>query len=357
MELNPIMICASILTFVVAAYLVETASGDLNYVHWLEIESVNEIQRNTFGESWELFKITHNKHYESTEEEAYRRNIFYENMKQIYIHNDKYRKGEKSYWLGVNQFSDMTAEEFKALNSGFMPTRVNVTDNTCSTFLPPDNVMLPYTVDWRQKGYVTPVKNQAQCGSCWAFSATGSLEGQNFHKTGKLVSLSEQQLVDCSSAFGNKGCCGGWMVQAFKYIKKYGIETEKEYPYIAKSQECKYKRTKVVAKNTGCVEIAKGNESALQEAVATIGPISVAIDSSHCSFKHYSGGVYEEDQCNSTVVNHAVLVVGYGTEKGKDYWLVKNSWSERWGDKGYIKMARNKGNMCGIASYASYPLV
>ncbi|KAL3882296.1 hypothetical protein ACJMK2_028658 [Sinanodonta woodiana] len=352
------MIYASILTFALAAYLVATASGDLSYVQWLEIESINEIHGNAVGESWKLFKIKHNKQYESPEEEAYRRYIFYENMKKIYIHNEKYKKGEKSYWLGVNQFSDLNADELKALHSGCMTTRVNLTGTTCSSFLPPDNVMLADTVDWRQKGYVTPVKNQTpRCGSCWAFSATGSLEGQNFRKTDKLVSLSEQQLVDCSRDFGNHGCGGGFMNQAFKYIQKYGIETEKEYPYKAMDQQCKYNSAKVVAKITGCVELEWGNELSLKHAVATVGPISVAIDASHYSFDYYSGGVYEEVQCSSTVLNHAVLVVGYGTDNGKDYWLVKNSWGEYWGDKGYIKMARNKGNMCGIASWSSYPLV
>ncbi|KAL3882295.1 hypothetical protein ACJMK2_028657 [Sinanodonta woodiana] len=351
------MMYASILTFAVAAYLVVTASGDLSYVHWLEIESVNEIHGNTVGESWVLFKIKHNKQYESTEEEAYRRSIFYEHMKQIYIHNEKYQKGEKSYWLGVNQFSDLNAEELKALHSGCMRTRVDLTGTNCSTFLPPHNVMLPDTVDWRQKGYVTPVKNQELCGSCWAFSATGSLEGQIFRKTGKLLSLSQQQLVDCSDDFENDGCCGGQIDQAFEYIKMYGIETEDKYPYEAKNQQCMYNGTKVAAKNTGCVKIARDKESELQEAVATIGPISVAIDAKHNSFAYYSGGVYEEDQCSNTELNHAVLVVGYGTENGKDFWLVKNSWGEDWGDKGYMKIVRNKGNMCGIATYSSFPLV
>ncbi|KAL3882298.1 hypothetical protein ACJMK2_028659 [Sinanodonta woodiana] len=351
------MFYASILTFAVAAYLVATASVDLSYVHQLEIESVNEIHGKTDEESWELFKIEHNKQYESTEEEAYRRYIFYEHMKQIYIHNEKYKKGEKSYWLGVNQFSDLNAEELKALHSGFMTTRANLTGNTCSRFIPPHNLILPDNVDWRQRGYVTPVKNQRQCGSCWAFSATGSLEGQIFRKTGALLSLSEQQLVDCSGDFKNHGCCGGWPYKAFEYIKEYGIETDDEYPYKAKDQQCKYNCAKVAAKNTGCVKIMSGNESALQEAVATVGPISVAIDSNHDSFTYYSGGVYEEERCSCTQLTHAVLVVGYGREKGKDYWLVKNSWSERWGDKGYIKVARNKGNMCGIATDSNYPLV
>ncbi|KAL3882302.1 hypothetical protein ACJMK2_028663 [Sinanodonta woodiana] len=308
------MMYASILTFVVAAYLVASAPGEFNHVQWFEIESVNEIHGRIVGESWELFKIKHNKQYESTEEEAYRRFIFIENLKKIDIHNEKYKKGEKSYWLGVNHFSDLKTEEFKAMHSGCLKPRVNLTGATCSKFLPPHNVMLPDTVDWREKGYVTPVKSQGQCGSCWAFSATGSLEGQNFRKTGALLSLSEQQLVDCSTEFGNLGCHGGWMSQSFEYIKMYGIETEQEYPYKAADQLCKYKSSKAVAKDTGCMDIESGNELALQQAVATIGPIAAAIDASRTSFQQYAGGVYEDDECSSTNLNHAVLVVGYGTE-------------------------------------------
>ncbi|KAL3882312.1 hypothetical protein ACJMK2_028670 [Sinanodonta woodiana] len=351
------MMYASILTVVVAAYLVAAAPGDLSYVHWFAIEPASEIHGKIIGESWELFKTKHNKQYGSTEEEAYRQSVFIENMKKIEIHNEKYKKGETSFWLGMNHFSDLKAEEFKMLHSGCVQKRVNLTDTTCSTFLPPNNVVLPDSVDWRGKGYVTPVKDQGQCGSCWSFSTTGSLEGQNFHKTGKLVSLSEQQLVDCSGDFGNHGCGGGLMDQAFEYIKKYGIETEEEYPYKAKDQKCKYSSSKVVAKDTGCVDIKSGSESDLQKAVAFIGPISVAIDASHSSFSQYSGGVYVESACSSTELDHGVLAVGYGTEDGKDYWLVKNSWGESWGDQGYIKMARNKENMCGIATASSYPLV
>ncbi|KAK3578869.1 hypothetical protein CHS0354_010230 [Potamilus streckersoni] len=351
------MMYASILTFVVAAYWVAAAPGDLSYVQWFEIEPASEIHAKIVGESWELFKTKHNKQYGSTEEEAYRRSVFAENMKKIEIHNQKYKKGEKSYWLGVNQFSDLKAEEFKKLHSGCVKMRVNLTDATCSTFLPPHNVVLPDAVDWRDKGYVTPVKNQKDCGSCWSFSATGSLEGQNFQKTGKLISLSEQQLVDCSGDFGNHGCEGGLMDQAFEYIKKYGIETEEVYPYKAKDQKCKFSSSKIVAKDTGCVDIESGSESALQQAIASIGPISVAIDASHPSFQSYSGGVYVEKECSSTDLDHGVLAVGYGRENGIDYWLVKNSWGEQWGEHGYIKMARNMTNMCGIATAASYPLV
>ncbi|XP_026799874.3 digestive cysteine proteinase 2 isoform X2 [Pangasianodon hypophthalmus] len=154
------------------------------------------------------------------------------------------------------------------------------------------------------------------------------------------------------------GCQGGWMDQAFEYVKENGgLDTEDSYPYEAMDGNCRFDPANVGANCAGYVDINRGDENALQEAVATVGPISVAIDAGQPSFQFYQSGVYDEPACSSIAPNHAVLVVGYGTESGEDYWLVKNSWGLGWGDSGYIKMSRNKNNQCGIASAASYPLV
>jgi len=211
-------------------------------------------------------------------------------------------------------------------------------------------------VNWVNKGAVTAVKNQGQCGSCWSFSTTGSVEGAHFLATGKLVSLSEQNLVDCSTTEGNEGCNGGLMDYAFEYIEKNkGIDTEASYPYRATGpNRCAFKPADVGATITSYHDIPSGSESALQTGVDKQ-PVSVAIDAGHNSFQLYKSGVYYEPACSSTQLDHGVLAVGYGTGSS-DYWLVKNSWGADWGMSGYIQMSRNKNNNCGIATSASYPI-
>jgi cathepsin L len=300
---------------------------------------------------WTTFKTTHGKVYDATEENV-RRVIFEKNVQYINQHNLESDLGEHTYTLGINKFADLTHEEFKSLYLHSMTIK-----QSGSTFLPPSNVQIPDSVDWRTQGYVTDVKDQGQCGSCWAFSTTGSLEGQWFKKTNKLISLSEQQLVDCSQSFGNDGCGGGLMDNAFEYIAKFGEETEADYPYTARDGTCKYNKAKVAANDTGHTDVRSGSESDLQSAIATVGPISVAIDANHESFQFYKSGVYNERSCSSTELDHGVLAVGYGTQSSQDYYIVKNSWGTSWGTQGYILMSRNKKNQCGIATMASYPLV
>lgn len=310
------------------------------------------------SDEWVTWKIFHAKNYTSPVEDKFRLKIFMENKAKIAKHNALAHKGHKSYFLKMNSFGDLLHHEFIGMMNGFnFEQKKQLNDGL--TQIPPAHVDLPEEVDWRAHGAVTDVKDQGQCGSCWAFSTTGSLEGQHFRKSGRLVSLSEQNLVDCSAKFGNNGCNGGLMDNAFRYIKANGgIDTEQSYPYDGEEEQCHYNPGNIGATDKGFVDIKPGDEDALKAAVATVGPVSVAIDASHPTFQFYNHGVYDEAQCDSQNLDHGVLVVGYGTsDEGGDYWIVKNSWSTKWGVDGYIKMSRNKNNQCGIASCASYPVV
>jgi len=259
--------------------------------------------------------------------------------------------------LGTTIFADLTNEEYR---NTFLGTRFDGTARLAAAqqqrdaFLP---AALPASVDWNTAGAVTPIKNQGQCGSCWSFSTTGSVEGIHFISTKNLVSLSEQNLMDCSTTYGNNGCNGGLMDDAFKYIiANKGIDTEASYPYTMASEKCRYKAADSGATITGFTDVTSGSEAALQKA-SVQQPISVAIDASHESFQLYTSGVYNEPACSTSQLDHGVLVVGYGTDGSTPYWLVKNSWGTTWGQAGYIWMARDNKNMCGIATMASYPKV
>jgi len=314
-------------------------------------------EKDVIKEEWEAFKLMFEKVYEEAED-AFRMKVFMENKHKIAQHNQLFSSGKKSYNLRMNSFGDLLHHEFvKSMNG--LKRRYNESTASGSTFLSPSNIALPTQVNWTAMGYVTPVKDQGQCGSCWSFSATGALEGQHFRKTGQLVSLSEQNLIDCSGKYGNEGCNGGLMDQAFDYIKhNHGIDTEQSYPYKHKQGRCHYKKQSIGATDTGFVDVTSGDETKLMEAVATVGPISVAIDASHETFQFYSTGVYDELDCSSEELDHGVLTTGYGVaDNGQEYWLVKNSWGPGWGENGYIKMSKNKNNQCGIATQASYPLV
>jgi len=215
-----------------------------------------------------------------------------------------------------------------------------------------DESNLADSVNWVEKGAVTPVKNQGHCGSCWAFSTTGSMEGAHQIKTGKLVSLSEQQLIDCS--WINLGCNGGMMDRAFLYTMREPLETEADYPYIGKTHGlfgCQYDKTKGVVKAETYSDV-RHNSAPQLKAALNKGPVSIAIEADKAAFQQYTSGVITGSACG-TSLDHGVLAVGYGTENGVDYFLVKNSWGPDWGDNGYVKIGQK--DVCGILQSPSYP--
>jgi len=214
---------------------------------------------------------------------------------------------------------------------------------------------LPVSWSWEEKGGVTAVPTQGQCGSCWAFAAIGSVETCSFINTGKLIPLSAQQMMDCSNSYGNMGCNGGLMDQAFQYlIDNKGTDSEACYPYTQQDGiSCNYTASCCTTILTGYKDVPSGNETALQYATA-IASVAVGMDASAQSFQFYSSGVYYEPACSSTNLDHSPLVVGWGVSQGLDFWNVRNSWGTSWGMNGYIWLSRNKNNNCGIATIASF---
>lgn len=261
-----------------------------------------------------------------------------------FLENIRYmRETNHSFELGITPFTHLSNKQFqRRFYNLTVPQERNFERILYSSELPSKK-------DWVEDGAVTDVKDQGQCGSCWSFSTTGSLEGAWYLAKGELVSLSEQQFVDCSRL--NMGCNGGLPDRAFRYAEKYQICGEDDYQYTAKDGECK-SCDGVIDLVHSYVDVEEGDEDALQNALM-INPLAVAIQADSREFQLYKGGIMDFDCGNN--LDHAVLLVGFGTEDGVDYWKLKNSWGTSWGEDGYFRLVRGK-DMCGLADCASYPV-
>jgi C1A family cysteine protease len=305
------------------------------------------VSESTYQDAFVSWMEKFDKSY-APEEFFYRYNTF----KTNYDFVEKHNSGNYTWTVELNKFADLSSGEFKNIYLGYKPElrrgERKVTLHELRVGAYPDG-----SVDWTQKGAVTGVKDQGQCGSCWSFSTTGAVEGIVAIKHGQLTPLSEQELMDCSYSYGNLACDGGLMDNAFKYVMANGLCTEAAYPYTAKSSKnCQASSCTAspYSKITGYTDV-KSTENNLGAAV-DMQPISVAIEADQSGFQMYKSGVF----CGvcGTNLDHGVLAVGYGTDAGSDYWKVKNSWGTSWGEQGYIRMCRNKDE-CGIASEPSYP--
>ncbi|GLJ20661.1 hypothetical protein SUGI_0376210 [Cryptomeria japonica] len=308
----------------------------------------------TLFQIYERWQSEHGKAYNGLDEKETRFHIFKSNLLYIDVQNRK----NNSFSLGLNQFADLTHDEFKSMYLGtvFRSSRHHSNTSPSIRYKYIEGEQMPESVDWRKNGAVTEVKDQGTCGSCWAFSTVAAVEGVNQIVTGKLISLSEQELVDCDTST-NQGCHGGLMDAAFQFIvENGGIDSEADYPYKAREDACNMKRKKThVVTIDGYEDVPRHDEKSLQKAVAHQ-PISVAIESSGRQFQFYKSGVF--DGYCGTNLDHGVTLVGYGSAD-KDYWIVKNSWGPSWGENGFVRMERNiksSYGKCGIAIQPSYPI-
>lgn len=329
----------------VFALALATATGA--FVDEYTVSKYFDVDEHQFRKFQEFTK-SYDKQYTTHESLLHAYTTFVSNCEFIDSYNST------THTLEMNEYGDMTTHEFsraRQLMSVFkLPSKT-----TCSAF-ETSTTSVPSSMDWRGKA-VTSVKNQGQCGSCWSFSSAGAMEGAYAVSTGDLIDLSEQQLMDCTWSYGDFGCSGGLMDNAFAYAIDHGMCLEEDVPYLAENQKCvSMPQCDVVAKFTECFDVTPNNQVHLKEAVS-FQPVSVAIEADTRVFQFYKSGIIDSDDCGTTL-DHGVLVVGYGEDSGQKYWIVKNSWGSDWGESGYVRIARSESTddagICGIAMQPSY---
>ncbi|XP_018020897.2 procathepsin L [Hyalella azteca] len=307
---------------------------------------------------WNSFKVRFNKTYDSLQDQV-RESVFMRNMRRITLHRSRYRAQLESFDVDMNYFTDwLQSERIQMLGikrSERLPedtwTDYNIPSEAPTSLI---NVSIPDTLDWRQRGAVTRVKNQGKCGSCWAFATVGAVESHHFLRSEQLVELSEQNLLDCDRT--DAACHGGDVFRAYRFMTRQGgVDTALSYPYHFFPERCHFSPQAVGARVLGFRQLPSADEVLLKAVVATRGPVTAVMDATIDLFA-YKRGVLSVKNCSNTTANHGVIIIGYGTEAGMEYWLVKNSWSAKWGDEGYFKIQRNV-NMCGIATNVTYPIV
>jgi len=303
---------------------------------------------------WSTWKTAHNKEYHSLHEDNKRKDIFLQNYEKIHHHN--HNKAEEDVSLILNDFADLTEEEFRSKVHSHIDIIEEEEDEHKLNY---KLLKLPQTFDWRTKGAVNPPKNQGSCGSCWAFAANAALETLVFKKKGKLYSFSEQNLVDCDKSSG--GCGGGSFYTGWSYAKVHGLEENANYPYVAKEKTCQYDKSKAITNLTsGSLKINAKNNSEKLKATLLTQPVAVALDAATKWFQFYHNGVLKTNLCGTTL-NHAVVIVGYTVLNGEEAFIVRNSWGPSWGDHGYIYISTNSSysngkGTCGILAAPGIPI-
>ncbi|WOK98259.1 hypothetical protein Cni_G06969 [Canna indica] len=340
--------------------LAAASAADMSIISYNEEHGIKGVERTEaeMQNMYEAWLAEHGRAYNALGEKDRRFEVFKDNLRFIDAHNAAADAGHRRFRLGLNRFADLTNEEYRA---GYLGTRSRGAARrnrlAADRYRYKEGDELPDSVDWRSKGAVAAVKDQGSCGSCWAFSTIGAVEGINQIVTGELITLSEQELVNCDTTY-NQGCNGGLMDYAFEFIiNNGGIDTEEDYPYKGYDGQCdQNKKNAKVVKIDNYEDVPENDENALKKAVANQ-PVSVAIEAGGRDFQLYKSGIF--DGSCGTELDHGVVAVGYGTENGRDYWIVRNSWGENWGEGGYVRMERNINALtgkCGIAMEASYPI-